>query len=76
MHLGVHYKTRVGMRRTTGFLLLLVDPRARYHAHSHPGGEEYFVVEGVLNDLGKTWPHGSYPWHPATGPIATRLRKR
>lgn len=62
---GVHYKTLRKHGQDEGVSLLLkFDPGARYHAHSHPGGEEYFVLEGTLNDLGKTWPQGSYLWHP------------
>ena len=30
----------------------------------HPGGEEYYVLEGVLEDLGKSLLAGSYIWHP------------
>ncbi|MBX3473329.1 MAG: cupin domain-containing protein [Planctomycetes bacterium] len=61
---GVAYKT---LRKHEGgglTLLLKFEPGARYHTHSHPGGEEYYVLEGVLDDLGKPWPAGSYIWHP------------
>jgi quercetin dioxygenase-like cupin family protein len=61
---GVEYKT---LRRHEGggvTLLLRFAPGARYHTHRHPGGEEYYVLEGVLEDLGKSWPAGSYLWHP------------
>jgi len=61
---GVSFKT---LRKHDGgglTLLLRFAPGAHYHAHRHPGGEEYYVLEGVLQDLGKDWPAGSYIWHP------------
>lgn len=59
---GVSFKT---LRKHEGLTLLLkFEPGARYHTHRHPGGEEYYVLEGALNDLGKQWPAGSYIWHP------------
>lgn len=61
---GVTYKT---LRKHPGgglSILLKFDPGARYHGHRHPGGEEYYVIEGELDDLGQTWPRGSYIWHP------------
>ncbi|MCC7508403.1 MAG: cupin domain-containing protein [Planctomycetes bacterium] len=61
---GVFYKT---LRKHHGgglTLLLKFSPGARYHAHRHPAGEEYFVLEGALDDMGKAWPAGSYIWHP------------
>ena len=61
---GVSYKTLRKHEQGGVTLLLKFDPGARYHAHRHPGGEEYYVVEGVLDDMGKGWPAGSYIWHP------------
>ena len=61
---GVSYKT---LRKHAGgglTILLKFEPGARYHTHRHPGGEEYFILEGELDDLGKTWPTGSYIYHP------------
>ncbi|MHC4840333.1 MAG: cupin domain-containing protein [Planctomycetota bacterium] len=45
-------------------LLLQFDAGASYHGHRHPAGEEYYVLEGTLDDLGKRWSAGSYIWHP------------
>jgi len=45
-------------------LLLRFAPGADYAAHEHPGGEEYYVLEGTLRDGGRDWPAGSYVWHP------------
>lgn len=63
---GVSYKTlRKHASGGNGLTILLkFNPGARYHGHRHPAGEEYFVLEGELNDLGKSWPKGSYIWHP------------
>lgn len=61
---GVRYKTLRKHANGGLTILLKFDAGARYHAHRHPGGEEYFVIEGVLEDLGKSWPAGSYIWHP------------
>jgi anti-sigma factor ChrR (cupin superfamily) len=61
---GVSYKTLRKAEAGGITLLLKFAPGARYHAHRHPGGEEYYVLEGSLNDLGRAWPAGSYIWHP------------
>jgi quercetin dioxygenase-like cupin family protein len=61
---GVSYKTLRKAESGGLTLLLKFEPGARYHTHRHPGGEEYYVLEGALDDLGKSWPAGSYIWHP------------
>lgn len=65
---GVSYKTLRKHADGSGqgglTLLLKFAAGAKYHTHRHPAGEEYYVVEGTLNDLGKEWPVGSYVWHP------------
>jgi quercetin dioxygenase-like cupin family protein len=61
---GVSYKTLRKAENGGLTLLLKFEPGARYHTHRHPGGEEYYVLEGALEDLGKSWPAGSYIWHP------------
>ena len=33
-------------------------------AHRHPAGEEYYVLEGSLEDGGRSWGEGSYVLHP------------
>jgi anti-sigma factor ChrR (cupin superfamily) len=45
-------------------VLLRFEPRARYGAHRHPRGEQYYVLEGSLEDGGRTWSVGSYVSHP------------
>jgi anti-sigma factor ChrR (cupin superfamily) len=61
---GVSYRTLRKHENGGLTLLLKFEPGARYHTHRHPGGEEYYVLEGELDDLGKTWPRGSYVHHP------------
>ena len=61
---GVSYKTLRKHAKGGLTILLKFEPGARYHGHRHPGGEEYYVLEGELEDLGKSWPAGSYIWHP------------
>lgn len=61
---GVSYQTL--RKHANGGLTILLKfaPGAKYHGHRHPGGEEYYVLEGALDDLGKSWPAGSYIYHP------------
>ena len=44
-------------------VLLRFAPGTAYPAHRHPGGEEYYVIEGSLEDGGKSWGAGSYVRH-------------
>lgn len=37
---------------------------ATFHAHSHPDGEEIFVLEGVFSDEHGDWPAGTYLLNP------------
>lgn len=61
---GVHFKVLRKHPNGGISILLKFDPGAKYHTHKHPDGEEYYVLEGMLEDLGKSWPKGSYIWHP------------
>ena len=61
---GVSYKTLRKHPEGGLTILLKFAPGSRYHGHRHPGGEEYYVLEGELDDIGKSWPAGSYIWHP------------
>ena len=54
-----HHKDRVGIT-----LLLQFDAGASYPAHRHPEGEEYFVLEGSLEEAGVRYGTGSYVYHP------------
>jgi quercetin dioxygenase-like cupin family protein len=56
---GVHYKVLRHHDERRGITLLLrFDPGARYPTHRHPEGEEYYVLEGQLEDAGREYgPH-------------------
>ncbi|GJM21419.1 MAG: hypothetical protein DHS20C15_13340 [Planctomycetota bacterium] len=45
-------------------VLLRFAPGARYGAHAHPRGEQYFVLSGSLEDGGQRWTAGAYVHHP------------
>jgi anti-sigma factor ChrR (cupin superfamily) len=45
-------------------VLLEFAPGTAYGAHRHPGGEEYWVLEGSLEDGGRTYGPGTYVHHP------------
>jgi len=40
--------------------LLRCEPGARFAEHNHPGGEEIFVLEGVLSDAYGRYPEGTW----------------
>jgi len=64
-YVGVRWK-KLHFDRETGRSAVLVkfEPGAVYDVHRHPAGEEYYVIEGSLEDGGKTWGTGSYVYHP------------
>lgn len=41
-------------------------PGSRFSSHSHPGGEEFIVLDGVFEDDYGQWPTGSYIRNPPT----------
>ena len=45
-------------------VLLKFAPGAAYGTHVHPEGEEYLVLEGSLQDGGKSYGPGTYVHHP------------
>lgn len=62
---GVRYKVlrhHEGRRGIT--LLLRFDPGAHYPTHRHPEGEEYFVLEGSLQDGGRSYGACTYVYQP------------
>jgi anti-sigma factor ChrR (cupin superfamily) len=62
---GVRYKVlrhHAGRRGVT--LLLRFDPGARYPAHRHPDGEEYYVLEGSLQDGTRSYGPHTYVYQP------------
>lgn len=65
-HEGVRWKKLYfGGAGQGSAVLLEFAPGASYGAHRHPAGEEYLVLEGSLEDGGRTWAAGSYVRHPA-----------
>ena len=44
-------------------VLLRFEPGAAYGAHRHPAGEEYLVLEGSLEDGGRSYGKGTYVRH-------------
>jgi anti-sigma factor ChrR (cupin superfamily) len=62
---GVRWK-KLAFDKATGrsAVILRFEPGATYGAHRHPGGEEYLVLEGSLEDGGRTYGAGTYVYHP------------
>ena len=61
---GVRWK-KLAFDPATGSsaVLLRFEAGARYGSHRHPQGEQYYVLEGSLEDGGQTWGPGSYVNH-------------
>jgi anti-sigma factor ChrR (cupin superfamily) len=62
---GVRWK-KLSFDKATGrsAVILRFEPGAVYGTHRHPGGEEYLVLEGSLEDGGRTYGAGTYVFHP------------
>jgi anti-sigma factor ChrR (cupin superfamily) len=45
-------------------VVLRFEPGASYGTHRHPGGEEYVVLDGSLEDGGTTYGAGTWVLHP------------
>ncbi len=45
-------------------VLLRFEPGASYGAHRHPRGEQYLVLEGSVEDGGRSYGKGTYVHHP------------
>lgn len=62
---GVRWK-KLAFDKQTGrsAVILEFQPGACYGTHRHPGGEEYLVLGGSLEDGGETYGRGSYVYHP------------
>lgn len=62
---GVHYKVLRHHEQRRGVTLLLrFDAGAHYPVHRHPQGEEYYVLEGTLEDGGREYGAHTYVYHP------------
>lgn len=46
-------------------VLLRFAPGASYGTHRHPAGEQYLVLEGKLEDGGRSYGKGAYVYHAA-----------
>ncbi|MEM7166088.1 MAG: cupin domain-containing protein [Planctomycetota bacterium] len=46
-------------------VLLRFEPGAEYAPHRHPGGEEYLILEGSLEDGSHSYGAGTFVRHPA-----------
>ena len=44
-------------------VLLKFEPGASYGTHRHPDGEEYFVLDGSLEEGDRSWGAGTYVRH-------------
>ncbi len=64
-HAGVEWK-KLDFDPATGrsAVLLRFAPGASYGAHRHPAGETYYVLDGALEDGGRTWGRGAFVQHP------------
>jgi len=63
---GVRFKVlrhHDGRRGIT--LLLQFEAGAHYPAHRHPEGEDYYVLEGTLQDGARTYGAHTFVHHPA-----------
>ena len=62
-HAGVTWK-KLHFDGRRSVVLLRFEPGASYGAHRHPEGEEYWVLEGSLEDGGATHRAGTWIAHP------------
>lgn len=63
---GVHRKKldRIGDEVARATSLVQYDPNSYFSAHTHGGGEEFFVLEGVFSDEHGDYPAGTYVRNP------------
>jgi len=63
-HAGVEWKKlRFDRESGASAVLLRFAPGASYGRHRHPAGEDYLVLEGALEDGGRTWGAGTFVHH-------------
>jgi len=55
---------RIGGEVARATSLVRYAPGSRFSAHTHGGGEEYFVLEGVFSDESGDYPAGTYVRNP------------
>jgi quercetin dioxygenase-like cupin family protein len=62
---GVEYRVLRKHPENGGLSLMLRFAKGTtYPAHEHPGGEEYYMLDGDLKDGGKSYGRSAYVWHP------------
>jgi anti-sigma factor ChrR (cupin superfamily) len=62
---GVEYRVLRKHAEGGGLTLMLRFAKGvHYPTHRHPGGEEYFMLDGSLRDGGKSYGRDAYVWHP------------
>ena len=57
---------RIGDEIARATSIVRYAPRSRFSAHTHGGGEEFLVLEGVFQDEHGDYPTGSYVRNPPT----------
>jgi quercetin dioxygenase-like cupin family protein len=57
---------RIGGEVARATSIVRYAPRSRFSAHTHDGGEEFLVLEGVFEDEHGQFPAGSYMRNPPT----------
>jgi len=55
---------RIGDEVARATTIVRYAPNSKFSQHSHDGGEEFFVLEGVFSDEHKDYPAGSYVRNP------------
>jgi anti-sigma factor ChrR (cupin superfamily) len=61
---GVRWKKlRFDPRTGESTVMLRFEPGAAYGMHRHPGGEQYYVLEGSLEDGGERYGAGTFVHH-------------
>ncbi|MEM7528010.1 MAG: cupin domain-containing protein [Pseudomonadota bacterium] len=57
---------RIGDEVARATTIVRFAPNAEFHAHTHDGGEEFLVLDGVFEDEHGAFPAGSYIRNPPT----------
>lgn len=55
---------RIGEEKARATSIVRYAPESRFPHHDHPGGEEFFVLEGIFQDETGDFPAGSYVRNP------------
>lgn len=57
---------RIGEEKARATSIVRYAPGSRFARHTHPGGEEFLVLEGVFQDEAGDYPAGTYVRNPPT----------